>query len=42
MSGVAHADDLLYIFDTAQTLTGVDMQVSQQMAKAWTNFATYG
>ena len=51
-TGVCHADDLLYLFDPvfqylgvdpdAPVLTGTDLEVSDLMISAWTNFAIFG
>ena len=51
-TGVCHADDLLYLFDPvfqylgvdpdAPVLTGTDLEVSDLMISAWTNFAAFG
>jgi len=50
--GVCHADDLLYLFDPifgnsgwdsdTNNLTGSDLEVSNWLVSAWTNFATFG
>lgn len=50
--GVCHADDLLYLFEPifgnsgwdsdTNTLTGSDLEVSDWLVSAWTNFATFG
>ena len=41
--GVAHADDLFYLWNFNNTeIYGTDITVQNIMTTAWTNFATYG
>ncbi|ODM94391.1 Fatty acyl-CoA hydrolase precursor, medium chain, partial [Orchesella cincta] len=40
--GIAHVDDLLYLFQLIPLLTAKDWAVSERYVKYWVNFATYG
>lgn len=40
-SGVAHSDDLIYLFPDGE-LNEEEASVARTMVELWTNFATYG
>lgn len=40
--GIAHVDDLIYLFQLFPLITPQDVEVTKRYVEYWVNFATYG